>query len=152
MNEFVDIAPCGVICNLCIAYQRDKNKCVGCNNVGKKPNHCNNCRIKNCENKSNKEALCNECSNFPCKRIKDLDKRYKIKYGESIIHNFSTINNLGMEHFFTMIEGQWKCNKCGNWLCVHREICLSCGANNPNFPAKPPMLSNDNIDITPTAK
>jgi hypothetical protein len=134
--EQLNIAPCGVICNLCIAYLRDKNKCAGCNNNGSKPNHCHSCRIKNCENKSNKESLCNECSNFPCKKMRDLDKRYKIKYGESPICNLQTIKDSGMDRFLIIVEKQWQCDKCGKALCVHRENCLSCGTHNPNFPAK----------------
>ena len=130
------IAPCGVICNLCIAYQRDKNKCAGCNQAGNTAKHCDSCRIKHCENKNNKEMLCCECSNFPCKRIKDLDKRYKTKYGESPVYNLQTIRDSGMEQFVVMIEKQWKCSNCDTLLCVHRELCLSCGVNNPNFPVK----------------
>jgi hypothetical protein len=96
MNK-LSVAPCGVICDLCSGYQRDRNKCVGCNNTGNKPNHCNSCIIRNCEEKSNEKTLCNKCGKFPCKRIKDLDRRYKTKYGESPMDNLQMINEKGME-------------------------------------------------------
>lgn len=129
--EYLSVAPCGVICELCITFQRDKNKCVGCNNTGYKPNHCKSCSIKSCiEKKGNEKLLCNECAKFPCRRIKDLDKRYKDKYGESNILNLKKISEIGLESFVETEGTKWKCIECGNLLCVHSDICLKCGANN----------------------
>ncbi|MDR2798545.1 MAG: hypothetical protein LBB80_09385 [Treponema sp.] len=130
----LSVAPCGVICNLCSGYQRDKNKCVGCNNVGNKVNHCNTCRIKNCEEKNNKELLCNECIKFPCKIIKNLDKRYKTKYGESPINNLQIIKEKGIEIFIKMEKDNWKCKNYGKILCVHKKNYLECGETNPHYP------------------
>lgn len=33
--KHISIAPCGVICDICLGYQREKNKCVGCLNTEK---------------------------------------------------------------------------------------------------------------------
>jgi len=66
MNN-VSIAPRGVICDICLGFQRSKNKCVGCNNIGNKPHHCTVCSIKTCsEKKGNEKLLCNDCDEFPC--------------------------------------------------------------------------------------
>ncbi|MGD9993284.1 MAG: DUF3795 domain-containing protein [Salinivirgaceae bacterium] len=99
MNH-TSVAPCGVICDLCYGFQRTKNKCVGCNQSGNKPYHCTVCSIKSCaEKQGNEQLLCSVCSKFPCRRIKDLDKRYRLKYGESIIQNLNQIEVLGMAQF-----------------------------------------------------
>ena len=131
------IAPCGVICDLCLGYQREKNKCVGCNNIGYKPYHCTVCSIKSCTEKNGDEKLlCYDCAKFPCKRIKDLDKRYLLKYGESPVRNLIKIKETGLIQFIDIEKDKWKCSKCGHLLCVHREVCLICGNKNKYFPEK----------------
>jgi hypothetical protein len=135
MNN-TSIAPCGVICDLCLGFQRKKNKCVGCSNIGNKPNHCSVCSIKSCpEKKGNDILFCYECSKFPCRRIKDLDKRYRLKYGESPVQNLNEIKHTGLTNFIEIQKEKWKCGNCGQLLCVHREVCLSCGSKNAYFPA-----------------
>lgn len=129
------IAPCGVICDICLGFQREKNKCVGCNNVGSKPNHCTDCSIKFCaEKKGNDTLLCGECAKFPCRRIKDLNKRYTSKYGESPILNLKKIKEIGLSQFIDVENEKWKCKKCGQLLCVHKDACLICGNKNEYFP------------------
>ena len=129
------IAPCGINCDICLGFQREKNKCVGCNNTRDKVPHCETCSIRLCpEKKGDKEKLCGLCSKFPCRRIKDLDKRYTIKYGESPIQNLQAINKIGLTSFVKKEKIKWKCAKCGNLVCVHRDICLNCGAKNKHFP------------------
>jgi len=129
------IAPCGVICDICLGFQRDNNTCVGCNNIGNKPYHCTVCSIKSCAEKNgNEELLCNDCVKFPCRRIKDLDKRYILKYGESPVQNLNTIKEIGLTHFIDIEKEKWKCSKCGQLLCVHREVCLICGNKNEYYP------------------
>lgn len=130
------LAPCGVICELCLGYQHRKNKCVGCKNPGNKPNHCTACSIKTCPEKNgNSMELCSACRKFPCRRIRDLDKRYKVKYAESPIENLRAVSAMGISDFIRTEEIHWKCPNCGNLLCVHKGRCLSCGAPNRFFPA-----------------
>lgn len=126
MNN-LSVAPCGIICDICLGFQRDKNKCVGCRSIGNKPNHCKVCRIKLCgEKNANEQMLCYECQKFPCRRIKDLDKRYTTKYGESPIQNLVRIQENGIKQFIEIEKEKWKCKICGELLCVHREVCLNC--------------------------
>jgi hypothetical protein len=129
------IAPCGVICDLCLGFQRNKNKCVGCNSIGYKPYHCTVCSIKSCpEKKGNEALLCFDCTKFPCRRIKALDKRYILKYGESPIQNLKNIKEIGLTQFILTEKEKWKCSSCGQLLCVHKDVCLSCGNVNEYFP------------------
>lgn len=134
MNH-ASVAPCGVICELCLGFQRHKNKCVGCNHTGNKPYHCTVCSIKTCTEKDgNEQLLCHDCAKFPCRRIKNLDKRYISKYGESPIQNLNRIKESGLDSFIAIEKEKWKCDRCGQLLCVHKEVCLTCGAKNEYFP------------------
>ncbi len=136
MNK-TSIAPCGVICDICLGFQRDKNKCAGCNSTGNKVRHCAVCSIKLCaEKKGDERLLCYECIKFPCRRIKDLDKRYTLKYGESPVRNLQMIRETGLPQFIATEEERWKCSRCGHLLCVHREVCLICGNKNEYFPQR----------------
>lgn len=128
------LAPCGVVCELCIAYQRTRNRCVGCNSEGSKPQHCDICSIKLCKEKSGPESLCIECEKYPCRRLKDLEKRYTTKYGESLTANMQLLDNKGIAAFNEEIIKKWICQKCGTLLSAHRDTCVSCNAPNPNYP------------------
>lgn len=125
------IAPCGMNCGLCLAYQRDKNKCAGCNSTSlDKPNQCINCSIKNCEHLiKSKSKYCFACKKFPCVRIKNLDKRYRTKYGMSMIENLNTIKEIGIRKFTRLEKEKWTCSKCKHIICVHRDVCMVCGGN-----------------------
>ncbi len=123
------IAPCGMNCALCISYQRDKNKCVGCNGMDAgKPNYCRKCAIKGCEMlKGKRKKFCSFCEKFPCARIKNLDKRYRDKYHMGMIENLENIRKLGIREFVRKEKSRWKCRNCGGVVCVHRDDCVSCG-------------------------
>ncbi len=132
------IAPCGLNCALCWGFQRSKKTCSGCNISGAKTHYCTVCRIKTWPEKNGKDRLsCRECPRYPCKRLKDLDKRYRFKYGESAIENFRSIAEIGLSAFVAAEEIKWRCPQCGNLVCVHREKCLTCGEANPHFPPNP---------------
>lgn len=100
------IAPCGMNCNLCIAYQFKENDI---NKQGFNKTYCAGCipRGKNCTHMADKCELlgkgklrfCFECNNFPCKRLKALDKRYRTKYHMSMIDNLNFIKENGLEAF-----------------------------------------------------
>jgi hypothetical protein len=129
------LAPCGVNCLLCYGYQREKDKCVGCNNEGYKPYHCTVCRKKLCPEKGGDTmALCSTCPKFPCRSLRDLDKRYTEKYGVSVVANLKEAEAAGVDAWLEREAVKWTCPGCGRLLCVHRDVCLSCGGKNPYFP------------------
>jgi hypothetical protein len=123
------IAPCGMNCGVCIAHLRERKPCHGCNGLDTfKPAHCVQCSIKKCADlQETASGFCVECSKFPCPRLKHLDKRYRTKYGMSMIENLETIKALGMNAFIKQEKSHWTCANCGATLCTHREVCLSCG-------------------------
>jgi len=122
------IATCGMNCRLCRAYSRDKKPCPGCGSDDSyKPKSCVACQIKNCEKIANAEApYCFNCDSFSCTRLKNLDKRYRTRYGMSMIDNLENIRKYGLEHFLATETERWTCPQCGAILCVHDASCLSC--------------------------
>lgn len=122
------IAPCGINCGVCLGYLREKNKCSGCRSFCiNKPEYCISCRIKNCEKlSSSASGFCYDCNKFPCTRIKQLEKRYRLRYNMSIFQNFENIKTLGLDAFVLLEREKWKCRTCGGSVCIHRCFCLKC--------------------------
>jgi hypothetical protein len=122
------IAPCGMNCRLCLAMFREKRDCPGCRGgIENKSNSCIKCRIKNC-NKLVKGhyKYCYECDKYPCARITHVDKRYRSKYGMSMIENLNSIKEVGINAFIEHEKKRWLCKKCGKIICVHRSYCVYC--------------------------
>ena len=127
------VAPCGMNCALCAAYLAKKNDvrsqgvkmpiCAGCRPRGKQCAYLK----KWCPNLRNqKVTFCFECADFPCKRPKTIDKRYRTRYQTSFIENLSFIKVNGMEKFLEVQKEKWKCPKCGGTVCLHNGICFNC--------------------------
>jgi hypothetical protein len=132
--EQILIAPCGMNCALCGNYLSMKNDlrrigiqktyCAGCRPRGK------NCAFmkKNCDLiGEGKIQYCYQCETFPCRRLQNLDKRYRTKYHMSMIENLQNIRDNGMESFLAEQTEKWKCPECGSVICCHNGICYSCG-------------------------
>jgi len=118
------IAPCGMNCRICLGYQREKNQCKGCRSETKGRVRC---IIKNCSIiQSNESGFCFECDKFPCRRVKQLDERYRTKHHMSMLENLEHIKRYGIDSFLRNEETKWTCKECGNIVCVHRVFCLVC--------------------------
>jgi len=105
---------------ICRGYLREKNQCPGCNIDSKlKPIYCRLCSIKNCEiiKSKNWKYCSSDCDKFPCQRLKKLDKRYRTKYGMSMIENLQFIKDNGIRKFIQHESKRWIKN--GKILCVH---------------------------------
>jgi hypothetical protein len=119
------IAPCGMNCNLCMAYLREKNTCPGCRdleiNTIKQNDSRKRCIIRNCEffKKGNHKYCSPKCEKYPCRRLKQLDKRYSTKYGMSMIENLEMIDERGIRVFIANEKKRWI--KDGRIFCVHRK-------------------------------
>jgi hypothetical protein len=118
------MAPCGMNCSVCMAFQREKNKCSGCYHADCR---CKNCKIKSCDLLAGTESgFCYECTKYPCIRLKHLDKRYRTKYHMSMIENLDSIRKLGLAGFLQIEDQRWLCSQCGGQICVHRGYCIKC--------------------------
>ena len=122
------IAPCGMNCALCIGFLRENNRCCGCVHGGAStPNYIRKCIIRNCEKlKEARRQYCFDCDTYPCKRLKNLDKRYRTKYGMSMIENLESIRKSGIRRFVRDEKERWICRQCGGIVSVHRSECLFC--------------------------
>jgi hypothetical protein len=123
------IAPCGINCRVCLAFMREKNKCPGCRVVDMAKCETRvRCVIKNCEHvKAGKTGYCYDCDRLPCRRMKSLDKRYRAKYGTSVLENLKYMQEHGARAFVNRENKRWICPACGAMLCMHRENCPACG-------------------------
>ena len=129
LSETQLIAPCGMNCGVCMAYLRKEKKCPGCRGDDTdKPITRKSCIIKNCEMiKQSSAGFCFECKEYPCKRLKQLDKRYRTKYTMSMLENLKFIKEKGLNIFVEKEKEKWRCKKCGGVICVHRGYCSECG-------------------------
>ncbi len=129
LNKISLIAPCGMNCGICMAYLREKNKCPGCRGSDiNKSASCVRCKIKNCGifQKGNAK-YCFKCNDFPCDRLKHLDKRYRTKYSMSMVENLENIKKYGIRKFVSNEKTRWACSECNGTINVHRKCCSVCG-------------------------
>ncbi len=128
------IAPCGMNCALCWAYQAQlydlqqkgihRKYCPGCVARGE---HCVHMRNACPTIGNGLVRFCFECPDFPCTRLKALDHRYREKYHMSMIANLRFLQERGMDAFLADQRRQWTCPQCGeHLLCCHNGLCLSC--------------------------
>ncbi len=131
--EEILIAPCGMNCALCSGYLAKKNDlkkkgfgksyCAGCLPRGK------NCAFmkRSCSLLGNGLVrFCYECKDFPCRRLKALDKRYRTFFHMSMIENLENIKENGMADFLEKERVKWGCPRCGATICCHNGICYNC--------------------------
>jgi hypothetical protein len=112
-------------CGLCRAHLRDKNVCPGCRGDDRaKMKSCRQCAIKNCEKHGG--VFCYGCVDYPCDRLKHLDKRYRTKYSMSMLENLDFIRQSGLNAFVEKEKKRWACPNCGAMLCVHKDNCPAC--------------------------
>src|SRR5512136_1645010 len=128
------IAPCGMNCGVCASYLAMKNDLK---KKGFRKTYCAGClpRSKNCAFIKKQCSLlgkglvrfCYECADFPCRRLKALDKRYRTFYHMSMIENLEYIKERGIERFLEKEAEKWKCPECGEVISCHNGLCYSCG-------------------------
>jgi hypothetical protein len=125
------IAPCGMNCGTCIAYLREKNRCPGCRIYSAdKAISIQRCIIPKCVHLvKTTSKFCYECEKYPCKRLKQLDKRYRTKYKTSFIENLLMIKEKGIKNFLSFESERRTCPNCGSALSVHRSFCIACKIN-----------------------
>lgn len=117
-------------CGLCMAKLREKNRCLGCRVPDPEmPVSRARCQIRTCEILPLKgwRYCCDKCEKYPCRRLRDLDKRYRTKYHMSMIENLENIGELGIRAFVRNERARWACPACGEVICVHSGRCSACG-------------------------
>ncbi len=124
----VMVAPCGLNCDLCRLTFRVKSQCFGCRSEGAMPKYCTTCRIRNCDEITlHGKRFCFECPEYPCRRLRQMDARYRSRYGMSTIENLEFIRQHGLDRFVDSEKQKWECSRCGALICVHKQTCIFCG-------------------------
>lgn len=125
--ETLMFAPCGMNCKVCYRHCSHKKPCGGCliSDLGK-PEHCRKCKIKDCIREKGL-SYCHECSEFPCKRIKSLEKSYRSRYSASLLQNSRFVSEHGLEEFMRRQKERYTCQKCGGIVSIHDFACSECG-------------------------
>ena len=134
------IAPCGMNCRVCSSYLASK---FDLKNKGVRMSYCIGCRPreKNCaflKKKCNllldkKVNYCHECKDFPCDRLKRIDRRYRTYFRMSMIENLEFLKKNGVQAFLEREKMKWRCPTCGGTICCHNGICFECGLEKLKF-------------------
>lgn len=127
------MAPCGMNCAVCSGYLALKHEvkkngirmpyCAGCRPRDKK------CAFlkRRCELLLGKKVdFCYECNDYPCERLKRIDKRYQTHFHMSLIGNLEYVRDNGMAEFLRTQQEKWRCPKCGEVVCCHNGTCFNC--------------------------
>jgi len=131
--EEVLVAPCGMNCSVCSAYLALTHDVKG---RGIRMPYCAGCRPRNkqcaflkkhCPSLlSEKIKYCFECQEFPCRRLRSIDQRYKTRYRMSLIENLGFIRENGIDIFLSREKEKWQCHSCSGVISCHNGLCFSC--------------------------
>ncbi len=120
-------APCGMNCMVCYVHLKAKKPCDGCLCADThKTERCKACQIKACADEKGL-TYCYECDDFPCLRIKNLDKSYRKRYQVSLIENSKAVFDKGLETFLLHEKKRWTCADCNGVISLHDKQCSKCG-------------------------
>ena len=124
--ETIMFAPCGMNCKVCYKHCYHKKPCAGClkSDMGK-PEYCRKCRIKECV-RLRGFSYCFECSDYPCKQIKSLEKSYNNRYQASLVENSRMVQKQGLEQFMEQQKAKYTCPACGGIISIHDKECSEC--------------------------
>ncbi len=141
MIEVIMFAPCGMNCKVCYKHcftKKTRRPCPGClaNDETGRPEHCCKCKIKDCVHEKG-VSYCFECSQFPCKQIKNLEKSYVQRYNASLIANSLFVKERGLAHFMRDQRNIYTCPMCGGIFSLHDRICTECGNPYPSEDHEP---------------
>ena len=130
------IAPCGMYCGICDKYlafshQLPKKRgkicyCKGCHPQNK---NCSFIKKKCVNGKIYEIDFCFECEIFPCENLKRIAKRGKETHNYDLVENLYLIQEKGISRFVENQEKIFKCNKCGDTICIYNQKCYSCDAD-----------------------
>ena len=127
------IAPCGMNCGICMRYlaysnnlKEQRGKVIHCSGCLPRNRQCAFIK-KRCELLTkNKIRFCCSCPDFPCEKLRTLDRRYRTKYDMSMIENLKFIRDNGIDKFLRQQARTYKCTTCGGIVCVHNGRCYVC--------------------------
>ncbi len=142
--EFKLDSYCGLYCGACFimnAYKQNRNNCLPLDWINPLENkeikchgckseiifeNCRGCKIRECAQSKNLE-FCNECSQFPCEKIKVFEER-NLKHHKVALFYFDKIKESGIQEWLKQQKDRWSCTNCGNQFSWYEENCNYCDA------------------------
>jgi hypothetical protein len=120
-------SPCGMNCMVCYVHLKMNKPCSGClaDDMGK-PERCKNCALTSCA-KEKGITYCLNCADYPCSRIKNMEKSYRKRYQTSLIENSRYAQAHGLKAFFEKEIERWTCKDCSGIVSLHDRTCSECG-------------------------
>ncbi len=130
-NRINELAPCGVFCGACPAFNKS---CRGCGSEDKNQKRKSkfNCKIRTCCYNEKHLDFCIDCEQFPCKKInkKLLDTNQgnpKFTYRHEIPFIFAKLKTMNLDDYFEFQKQRWKCKSCGGTVHFYHYMCDACG-------------------------
>lgn len=121
------LAPCGMNCMVCYKHCLHPKPCGGCLQSDEgKPEHCRRCQIKDCVRERGL-SYCHGCGEYPCRRIKALEKSYRTRYGISLMENSRFAKECGASALLERQKAAFTCPECGGVISLHDAQCSECG-------------------------
>jgi hypothetical protein len=127
------IAPCGMDCAVCSAYRAYTHQIPRQRGT---ISYCAGCRVrrKRCvylKGRCARLAAADveyrfECPTYPCDRLQHLDRRYRTRYGISLIGNLELVRTRGAPEFARRQEAVFACTRGGGLRSVHNQKCFTC--------------------------
>ena len=69
---------------------------------------------------------CHACAEYPCGRIRNLEKSYRARYGVSLIANGLFVRKHGVTAFMERQKKEYTCTACGGVISLHERECSEC--------------------------
>jgi len=121
------------------SIQNMEFKCYGCKSEILFEN-CRGCNIRKCAQSKGIE-LCNECSEYPCKEFKRIEK-YNLPHHNVSVHSFDIIKEVGVQTWLKQQKERWLCSKCKHPFSWYEENCIKCGSELFNSVKEDQKLKN----------
>jgi hypothetical protein len=126
-----ELAPCGVFCGACPAFNKT---CLGCpsKNINQKRTSKWRCKIRTCCYEEKNIPFCGYCTQFPCDTInkKLIDSHFgeaAFNYRHELPENINKLRELGLKDYLTYQKQRWVCPLCGGTVTFYHYKCSECG-------------------------
>ena len=116
----------------------NKQSCDGCLSGGKLAGHCQNCNIRLCALKKQKDARCTDCKELPCENIMNLINMGNYPHRQDYLTNLKKLRKMSAEKLVKNEVKRWSCTKCGKPVSWYDPECVECGAPRPGHLYKVP--------------
>ena len=106
----------------------NSQRCDGCLSGGKLAGHCQNCSIRLCALKKQKDSRCSDCEELPCDRLTNLINMGNYPHRQEYLANLKKLREMSDLKLAEYEEERWGCTECGQPVSWYDAECVECGA------------------------